>query len=62
MFLLWTNASLLFLPFPPCLISRPAFLVFLQSLVTTQYPLLIWLVFFSPYVLIGCLEYDAGRI
>lgn len=41
------------------LISRLAFLSFPSSLpVTTQYPLLIWLVFFSPYVLIGCLKYN----
>lgn len=58
MFILWTNTSLLFLPFPPPLVSRPTFLPFLSSLpVTTQYPLLIWLVFFSPCVLIGCLKY-----
>lgn len=63
MFILWTNTSLLFLPFPPPLISRPAFLPFLSSLpVTTQYPLLIWLVSFSPCVLIGCLKYNTGRI
>lgn len=49
--------------FPPPLVSRPTFLPFLSSLpVTTQYPLLIWLVFFSPCVLIGCLKYNAEQI